>query len=355
MRLSRTSILLLPAALSALLAFAGCQVAASESGGCDGTGGSPPVTGTVTKGKEFLPGTAAPSPLEVDVRIQADVALSGITIGTVNADLSDANLSIWKANLYATDLEQSRIGDEAVLDVTATDLCGGSHPIDTLHVPLGPAPGVLVSDLSLSVTLSPSWECSLPADQSAPALVEVHASKASAGAVVTLQASQGTFTGGMAKLDLTLLPNGDDAAISAYFLPATAGAAVLGASAKGALAKPMVFPVVDKPAIDAPAGPLARDAIYSTTVRSRGNLVSCSVEQVFSGAATVEIVDPPLGVVTGSTNVKRAPVSCAEPESLTVTVTFATGAPDGAAVTLRCFDGFNQEGHATFAVAKAGG
>lgn len=353
MRLSSASIVIVAAALGGLLAVAGCHVAASEVDGCGGAAGSPAVSGTITKGKEFLPGSSVPSPLEVDVRLQTEVAISSVTVGTVAADLSDANLSVWKANVYATDLEQRRQGDEAVLDVTATDLCGGVHPIDTIHVPLGPAPGVLVSDLSLTAAVTPSWECSLPADQSAPALVTVHASKASAGAVVTLQANQGTFSGGTTTVDATLFPAGDEAAATAYYLPEKAGTAALLATAKGALSVPLVFAVVDRPVIDPPPAALARGAAYEATVRTRGNLVSCSVEQGVPGAATVTVVDPPLGPVTGTVGVKQAPVSCAEIETATVSVAFATDAPDGAAVTLRCLDGFGQEGSATFAVENS--
>lgn len=340
-------------ALAGYLGLMGCQVATSELDACEGGRGATfLVEGTVTRGKGLPSGTALPSPYEVDVRIQSDVLMSNVSVGGVIADLTDTKLSLWSAKLYLQDLERNRTGADATLKIVATDLCGGDHDIDQVVVPLGPAPGILVSDLALRVAFPQAWECSLPADQSAPALVRVTASKASAGAVVTVEANQGTFVGGVSTYALTLLPSSDTAEAMTYFLPAKAGAVVLNASAKGASATPVVFPVVAAPIIDAPTGPMARASAYGVTVRSRGNLAMCLTEQTIAGAATVNIIDPPLGTVEGVTSVKLTPVSCAESETLSVQVTFAKAAPDGAAVTLRCFDSFDQEGRATFTVEK---
>jgi len=335
------------------LGATGCEaLSEAERDACEDPASVGAVTGVVTQGKDPKAGASLTFPYKVGVRVESDVLVRSVYVGSVLAKLTDATRFEWEAQLYEQDLEQARVGDEAKLKVVATDLCGTSYPIDEVVLPLGPAPGVLVSDLVLSAVLSPSWECSVPQDQSAPALVRVAASKASAGAKVTVEASQGKFVGGAAKLELSLVAAGDHAEATTYFVPEKQGSVVLSAYAKGATAEPVVLPVVAAPEMVAPTTTLKRGEPHVVTVRSRGNLASCLTEEVIAGAAEVTIVDPPLGPLVGVMSVKRDPVSCDEVEALRVQVTFASTAPEGAAVTLRCWDSFSQEANVTLKAAS---
>ncbi|XXX76121.1 hypothetical protein WMF30_51580 [Sorangium sp. So ce134] len=338
--------------LAAQLGSVSC-VAQTERDACEDGGERAAITGRVTRGKEPTGGRPpAAFPYTVALTLTSDVAIREVTVGGVVAALKDVGRLEWEAQLYEQDLERNRKEDEATLHVEAKDLCGTPYPIDDVVVPLGPAPGLAVTELAVEVVPPMEGECSVPADQRALALVRVTASAASAGAAVTVEASQGALLGsGASKLDLQLRAAGDRAEATTYLVPEKQGSAVVSAYAKGATAPPVVLPVVAAPEISAPTVGLRRAEPHVFTVRSRGNLASCVLEEGVAGAASVTVVDPPLGPIAGAVSVGREPVSCEEVESLRVQVLFAESAPDGATVTLRCFDTYAQEGNATISVA----
>lgn len=322
---------------------------------CDAEGVGVTVNGTVLAGK----GITTPPTAEFLVRVQikTNVVIDKLTVGKASAVLTNAATNIWEATVFPQDLEDARLADDnrALLEIVATDLCGFGHPITTIDVPLGPALGVAVSDLTIEIVPAPADECAIPLDQSAPALVRVRASAASAGAPVTVKATQGKLIAEGATdttASLVLQKAGNEAQAQAYFLPGASGTAVFTASAKGSLADPVTIRVVGPPEKDAPADPLTRDITYSAVFRSRGNLDECLLEETIPGAAEVLLVSPALGALTDVVSVLQEPKTCDDTETVKMTVRFSAAAPDGAALTIRCFDTFGQEAKAALAVAK---
>ena len=337
--------------ITALLATTGC-VADSQSVPCEERDLATNVTGDITEGKEVPPGIEPQLPHKVVALIRSDVLIHGVRVGGVPARLADANGQRWEAQLFQADLEAHRQPDGvARLDVVATDLCDTSHPIDQVAIALGPAPGVSVSELALAAEHVPDWECSVPTAGGVTPLIRVTASPASAGASVTLRVSSGSFAGGSAEQTLRLIETGDHAQATTFYLPGAAGTAVITASGKGATATPLVIHVVSGPSITAPATTLQRGLSYGVTVSSRGNLETCLVEEVIPGAAIVTAIEPALGMISGETTVLTDPVTCEGEERLRLTVQFVDGAPDGGAITLRCFDTHGQAAQTTFQVA----
>lgn len=343
--------------LSALLSLAGLACSAPETlmDRCDGEGLDATVSGTILEGKGQK--TPPSTPFQVRAQVKSGVLIQRMKIGEAPATLESSNDNTWKVVLYEQDLEAARDAERsvAVLRVVAFDLCDEAHLIDTLEVPLGPAPGKAATGLSIDVLLSPAEECSLPADLSVTALVRVRASAESAGATVALSATQGKFTGGQANgssTSLALQAAGGEASAEAYFLPVSAGTALFTASAKGALAEPKAIPVVAAPEVDAPSAPLVRDLSYSVAFRSRGNLEQCVLTETATGASEVLVKKPNLGALTSAVDVLEEPRSCAAPETVQMAVRFHADAPDGAATTIRCFDTFGQQAKATLSVEK---
>lgn len=322
---------------------------------CDPGGVGVTVSGAVLEGK----GIKTPPAAEFLVRVQlkTNVIIDKLSVGQAPAVLTGAATNIWEAKVFPQDLEAARLPDDnrALLEIIATDLCGYDHFIHTIEVPLGPALGVAVSDLALDVVPTPADECSIPLDQSAPALVRVRASAASAGAPVTLKATQGKLIADGATdatASLILQKAEDGARAQAYFLPSAAGTVVFTASAKGSLADPVTIRVVAPPERDAPTDPLTRDITYSVVFRSRGNLEECLLEETIPGAAEVLVVFPALGALTDVVSVLQDPKTCDDTETVKMSVKFGAATPDGAALTIRCFDTFGQGEKATLAVAK---
>jgi hypothetical protein len=235
------------------------------------------------------------------------------------------------------------------------DACNREKDAKTdLVVPLGASPNAKVSDLALSVTFAPKTECALPTNQTAQAFVAVTASAASAGASVTIATSSGTFAGGATSLQLKLQPaSGISASPGTYFIPGPAGTALISAYAEGATPVLRSVPIVAPPTVAAPVVSLRRDIEYPATVETAGNLQNCIVEKVSPSSSVVKITDPEAlaGEIRGDASVKEAALSCSEREQLALSVSFTKDAPDDAAVTLRCFDTFGQQGSLTFKVA----
>jgi hypothetical protein len=312
------------------------------------------VTGEITQGKVVLPGSELVLPHKVVVLIHSDVLIDGVTVGGTPARLTDAALQQWEALLSQADLERNRAqgAAEAALEVSAIDLCKTSHPIETAMIALGPSPNIAVSELELAEQHEPMSDCSIPTGGSVRPILRVTASIASVGAKVTVRASQGLFAEGTASAELTLANANTRAEAMTFFVPGDApGTAVITASGKGSTATPIVFHVVDRPVIAAPTTALERDVTYHATVSTLGNLESCLVEAAVTGAATVTIVEPDLGVITDVTSVREDPLSCAGIERVRVAVRFEASAPAGAAVTLRCFDTYGRDQSKTFTIA----
>lgn len=336
-----------------LLAVARC-VPQGEKSLCGPDGGAVlpvSVSGGFREGKGVLPGTTLPEPFPVVATIRTDVLLTDVTIGGAIATPRAGSAVDWEAKLYRGDLERNREGGSARLRIIARDVCGTEHRLDDeAVVPLGPTPGATVSDLDLQVGLVPEGACSLPANGSVQPLVRVTASSASEGATVSLSASRGTFAGAGGTVDLALRAAGDGGVEqTAFFLPPqTPGFVTLAASAKGAAAVVLTVPVVGAPAFEAPVTRLPRGVEYEARARSTGNLSHCSIEPVPAGVATVVMVDPPLGPVTGTVSVARMPASCDGFEEALFKVAFAANAPDAGALVVRCADTHAQEATVRF-------
>lgn len=346
---------LLRVSLGALLTLVGaaCEPADAFKSRCDV--GASDVQGAILEGKSP---TAPPTtlPFIVRVKLTTDLLVQEVYVGGAPASIESASENTWKATLFEQDLEAARDVEKsrAVLPVKAVDICDREHLIDTIEVPLGPAPGKAVADLAINVIMNPEDECSLPATGGL-ALVRVSASADSAGATISLKANQGQFTGGTSvgsATQLVLEKAGQSASAEAYYIPASAGSVIFSTVGKGATATPVVLPVVAPPEVDAPKDALTRDLAYTVMFRTRGNMESCSLSETVAGAAEVLLIDPALGVFSGSESVLMMPKSCDEAETVTISVRFLPTAADGAGVTIRCFDTFGQQANAALSVAK---
>jgi len=338
------------------------------------------ITAVITQGDTVSPNAAPIStfPHMVVVRTSSGVLVEAVRIGGVSAALSSATDLEWTAKLSSADLEHNRNGTQADLAVTAKTICmdGYGGALATATVPLGPAPGVTVADLEVEVTYPDTMEraggasgasgfseCSVPADLSAAALVTVRAAKGSEGARVTLQASTGSFASGKAadvdaatpaSIELTLKPTGDRPQAIAYWLPSAAGHALITAFANGdATDEPQTIQVASAPTLHGPSVPLEREQTYSITLRAKGTLDHCSLEEVVTGAAKVVFSEPDLGDVSGQSLIDASRAAgCENTKVFTLNVTFGKDAAEGAEGTLRCYDTFDQEAHFTFTVAE---
>lgn len=350
MRVERVFGVFLSIVLSSL-AGGGC-VAPAERDSCLADAGSSSVIGVITTGKDAPTGgwPVSTYPVDFKIRLTSQLLINEVHVGDVQATLLSAGDNTWEAQLSEADVEKHRSGAAAPIAVVAVDLCHREWAIDTATLVLGPAPDMAVKDLKVSLTSTPSTECSLPVDQSVPAAVTVTASADSAGAKVTLATNQGTFAGGASSVTVPLVKAGAVSAWSGFVVPGREGSLVVTASAMGAVGATAVMPVVAAPSITEAATTLKRSLDYFATARTEGNFASCLVEEAIAGASTVTLVDPARGPIMGSIKVKLAPVTCTDAETLRLKIAFTADAPTGAAVTLRCFDTFNQEGHATFTV-----
>lgn len=349
--------MLMAGVLLALLGAA-CTPSDAFTQSCQG-----PVSGLVTEGEQFDVHPPPSYPFLVRVRVETDILIERVEVGSVHAVqavLENASAGIWMATFQEQDLEQERVAalGKAVLSAKAYDSCPNSEPHaigGPFTVKLGPEPGKAVTMLDLEV-VEPADECYLPV-AGAAALVRVSASKESVGGVVTLKANQGTFNGGTASgssTELTLEAAGSVAQAEAYFTLQAAGNVVLTAAAKGSDPKHKDYPVVAIPEVDAPPAALKRDQASTVTFRTRGNFEKCDLTETVAGAADVQLIEPALGKLAGSTNVAQSPKSCADEEIVKLTVRFLPSAPDGAAVTIRCSDSYEQSNKATVAVANLG-
>ena len=140
------------------------------------------------------------------------------------------------------------------------------------------------------------------------------------------------------------------------FTPSKAGIATLLAygvgapSVVGAPSEPKDILVAAAPTMSAEANELVRNNPYSLFASSRGNLDTCVIEKSSPGTTTFKLVEPNVGDVSGSISVKQPTLDCSAVETLRFEVTFLDGTPDGAQVTLRCSDTFQQEGTVTVKV-----
>lgn len=328
-----------------------CDVADNQKLVCsdDGIGH---ISGQITEGKTLLAGSDLVLPYKVTVILTTDVYIDKVTIGGAPARLADPATESWEALLSQVDLEKNRgMDDKAVLKVMAFDGCQVSHEIDQAEVALGPAPNIAVSNLALAAEI-PGNECYVPTGGGVSPVIRVTASLPSAGAKVTVATHLGELGNGSSSQELTLATTGDHAQATAFFVPPqTPGIAQILASGRGATAAPLTVRVFDRPAIDAPTTSLQPGLVYNGTVSTQGNLESCLVEETIAGAATVSIIEPQLGAITGTKDVRQAPASCDTLERLRVSVQFTAVAPQGAAVTLRCFDTYGRDSSKTFTLA----
>lgn len=345
--------------LLGLVALAGgCEVPTGEQDVCEvreaATGASNAgvtVTGKITSGATLV----VPKTLPLEVKgklIETTVLIERLEVGGVLADATKENFQEWTAKLGDADLERSRDGDEAKIDVIAYDLCGAAYAIDHMSVPLWPSPGVTVADLDMTVEPPPGGECSLPASGNVGSVVRVTASAASLGGKVTLRATRGTFaSSGAASVDLVL--HEEDGHIGAHdtFLPNAAGTAFLTASADGSTQKEGTLLITAAPEISGTTDAALEGQTYQLQIRTFGNLDSCYAQSPQPKIVTFQAVSPPLGVIDGVTKVKASPLECSSLELLRVNAVFGTPVAAGTKVSLHCFDTWGQEVTGTLTVA----
>ena len=323
----------------------------TEAEECTATvdGGASPVHGEIIEGKEGAPGATLSGPHKGVVLVHTTIPIVEVRVGGVPARLTSVGEQRWEAQLFTNDLEAHRENGLAQLDVIATDRCGRNYTLDTASIALGPAPGIAVTGLVITESHTPA-ECYVPSGGVNASLVDVTAELASTGAKVTLHASQGLFDDGTATREVVLVNAGAKAHASAFFVPGAAGSATLTATALGASADPVSLLVVDAPTLTGPTNPMVRGVTYTTTVTTAGNLDTCVIEEIVAGAATVNELEPTAGPVTGTVSIRQSPMSCTALERARFSITFDAAAPDGAAVTLRCYDTYNRSVASTFAV-----
>lgn len=335
-----------------VLAAAGCVVESERD--CPADVGIADVTGVITEGKSVTEPAALTLPHKVVVAIDSKRAVRSVTVGGQPARLTDntQQLQRWEALLDRVELEanQAEGSDIAVLGVIVTDVCGGTATLGArATIALGPRPNLQVMGLTLDPVVEPDGEC-LPSGGTASARVLVTATLASRGAKVTLRASQGHFANGAGTIELPLAAAATRSEATTYFTADTPGSAILSASAPGANQEPRVLTIAGPPAMTGPDAPLRRGLAYTTTVTTAGNLDRCAIEEVIEGAATVTLTHPNLGRILGERSVRESPLSCAALEVVQASVRFDAGAPDGSAVTLRCFDTHRRHVHMTYRV-----
>ncbi len=338
------------AILCALAAVvASCEIPSEQTEFCDSEEPTVAVTGAITSGRTDL--VPKVLPIEVKGKLASAYLVQALTVGGVPADGAAANFTDWTVKLGEAELEAKREGDFAQIDVVATDLCGGQHTVDSTKIPLWPAPLVTVSGLDMSLAILPEGECSLPANGSSSAIVRVTASAASLGAKVTLSGTRGTFAGGTATVELLLAKDGQGTSATAYYIPSSAGTALITAAADGSTAKALSFPVTAAPEI-LPATVTAKaGGTYNLDVRTRGNLATCFAQTPQPGIVTFAAISPDFGTIDGVTSVEAEIVSCQDLEVVKVQAKLDPAAPSGATATLHCTDTFGQEATATLTVA----
>lgn len=326
----------------------GCAVPKTEQAECSSDAPAD-IHGEIVEGKEVPLGTTVVVPHKVAVLVHTEIPIVEVRVGGVPARLSSVAEQRWEAQLFTNDLEEHRENDVANMEVVALDRCGHTYTLDSASIALGPAPGIAVKDLVVTESHTPA-ECYVPSGGSNASLLDVAAQLASTGAKVTLHASGGAFDNGTATREVTLTNGGTDARASTFYVPGTAGTATITAIANGATATPISLLVVDPPAFTGPSGALVRGVTYTATFSTAGNLDSCVIEEVVTGAASVNELEPDAGPVTGTVSVHQTPMSCAALERARFSVAFGSAAPDGAAVTIRCYDTYSRVVSGTFTV-----
>lgn len=326
-----------------------CEVPSEQTEFCDGEDTTIAVTGAITAGRTDL--VPKVLPIEVKGKLTSAYLVQALTVGGVPADGVAANYADWSVKLGEAELEANRDGDLAQIDVVATDLCGKPHTVDSMQIPLWPSPGVTVSGLDMSLTILPEGECSLPASGSSSAIVRVTASAASLRGKVTLSATRGSFAGGGATVDLLLAKDGQDTSATAYFIPSSAGAALITAAVDGSTVKAVTLLVTAAPEM-LPATLTAKaGSTYNLQVRTRGNLATCFAQAPQPGVVTFAAVSPDFGTIDGVTSIEADVVSCQDLEIVQIQAKLDPAAPSGATATLHCTDTFGQESTATLTVA----
>lgn len=329
-----------------VLAVAGC-VAASERDHCPPSGTPAEAPGQIVEGRAVAAGALPVFPYKVAVAVRPERPLTSVAIDKLPMALvnNTQQQQRWELLLTAADFEGLREGDQAHIEVIATDDCGNTATVDETDLPIGPGS---VEQLDLVPEL-PVGECGVPSDGSASALLRVTATKASAGAKVTVRASQGVLSGGTATQELTLVAADTRSEATTFFTSNAPGRAVLTASATGVPAAPKTVTSLGPPVVAGPTAALRRGTTYTVTFRSDGNLDRCQLDEVVTGAAVVTLLEPNLGQLTGERSV-RVDAACATPERVQIAVAFGAGTPDGASVTLRCFDTFGRAAFQTLTV-----
>lgn len=333
-----------------------CSPSATSVCKGDDAGTNGVVSGEITVGKQLVAGSELVLPYKVVVLLHSNVLIDRVTVGGTPARLTDATLQQWEALLAQSDLEANRApgASEAALAVSAIDLCGTPHPIETANVALGPSANIAVSDLTILERHDPADDCSIPTGGSIRPLLRFTASAASVGSKITVGTSLGLLAEGTTTADLMLTNAGDHAEAMTFLVPGeVAGTAVITARGKGDTATPAVLHIVAGPVISAPVTSLQRGVAYNATISSLGNLDRCVIEESNTGFATVTVIEPDVGVITDVKSIREKLLACDTIELDRVSVRFSPATPDGAAVTLRCFDTYGRDQAKTFTVAPA--
>lgn len=299
--------------------------------------------------------------------VDANFALSALTIGTTPATASGTNYGTWTATIPVAPLRDQP--QPVVLDVWLETVCGGPRVVDTIEVWVEPASGRPVTDLSATLTIPDV--CYLPTNGSAVADLDICASDRSTGAAVGVTSSPNATLVGPIEGKITLQPALSDAcgadSSSAAVLVAPTGEGTVRVNAVGpgtaasttstrAAGAPRFTPA--SVTFPSPQAGLSRSLVLETG----GLLEACTLASANPAAFDVSFD----GTVVSTTS--WAPASSPQPWDGTSTVDSTTcngfvpsNAVDIDVVTtgsvvpgdvlwLRCWDVFGQASTATLSV-----
>ncbi len=229
--------------------------------------------------------TGGPTSEEVDEDLvvtgtashDAGLTVRSLSVAGVAATNDSFNFQTWTATVpYATLLSLSEDSEDgsATLWTEATDACLLSYEREAFTVLVDQDPGIEVGELALTLEL-PGEASFLPIDGTTAAVVTLTANPEAAGAVATLGASLGSFSGSDT-LSLTLAGDGLNAASAQAVFSATAEGSALLTAAAGGLVASQAVQIAGPPTLIPSEVTLDPGEQFALTVFTDGDVATCS-------------------------------------------------------------------------------
>ena len=311
------------------------------------------VTGRVTtpelqqnlSGEVTISGTLDPTEVALTRIWVADPTGTQVAVGTAKA--GTRNFEQWEAKVSASLFQTEPGADPVSLDVFVTDICGVDHLVDSYSGTTEPPDTTPVSDLSATLIYAGEDTCYVPVDGSGEADLQVQATTASVGGLVSLSASLVTFDPGAldanGKLRLVQGSNVAQAAVKVYASDAAkAGLSAIRASALGAQTQRVDLVVADPPSLVSGASTIPLGATATVFVSSRGVLDRC---YALASEDTVSVIVESTGadLIEGPKAVGDK--DCSDPvatDSERLDISFSGEPSDDAFVNVYCVDTYEQ-------------